>query len=236
MSKQIKLKVPATQADIPLWKYQEYAKIVQDAEGDLAEDFIRAKILEIFCGITLKQAYDLPLKELDSVVTHVLKMLSEKPKLQRRFTMTDPKGNTTEFGFMPNMDEMSLGEYIDLEKYISDWDTMHKAMAVLYRPIVAGKKEFYEIEKYKGSEKYSDLMKDSPVTVSIGAMVFFYRLGRELLKIMTRSLQEDLVQMVHQVPKNLSQENGDGTNQYMRLLEEMSENLNQLRSLTSINV
>ena len=236
MSKEIKLKVPATQADIPLWKYQKYAKIVQDAEGDLAEDFIRAKILEIFCGVTLKEVYELPINQLDSVVTHVLKMLAEKPKLQTRFTMTDPKGNTTEFGFMPNMDEMSLGEYVDLEKYISDWGTMHKAMAVLYRPIVAGKKEFYEIEKYKGSDKYSDLMKDSPITVSLGAMVFFYRLGKELLKIMTHSLQEDLIQMVHQAPKNLSGKNGDGTNRYMLLLEEMSENLNQLRSLTSISV
>jgi hypothetical protein len=150
--------------------------------------------------------------------------------------MTDPKGNTTEFGFMPNMDEMSLGEYIDLEKYISNWDTMHKAMAILYRPIVAGKKEFYEIEKYEGSDKYSDLMKDSPITVSLGAMVFFYHLGKELLTIITRSLQEELVQMVHQTPKNLSGKNGDGTNRYMLLLEEMSENLSQLRNLTSISV
>ena len=148
MSKQIKLKVPATQADIPLKKYQKYAKIVQDAEGELAEDFIRAKILEIFCDITLKEAYALPLKELDGVVTHILTMMAEKPDLQRRFTMTDPSGKTVEFGFMPNMDEMSLGEYIDLEKYISNWEDMHKALAVMYRPIVAGKKEFYEIEKY----------------------------------------------------------------------------------------
>ena len=236
MSKQIKLKVPVTQADIPLWKYQKYAKVVQDAEGDLAEDFIRSKILEIFCGITLKEVYDLPISELDSVVTHVLKMIAEKPKLQTRFTMTDPNGHSTEFGFMPNMDKMSLGEYVDLEKYISNWDTMHNAMAVLYRPIVAGKKEFYEIEGYEGSDKYSDLMKDSPMTVSLGAMVFFYRLGNDLLKIMTHSLQEDLVQMVHEAPKNPSGKNGDGTNQYMLLLEEMSEKLNQLRNLTSISV
>lgn len=236
MSKQFQLKVPASQADIPLFKYQKYAKIVQDAEGDLAEDFIRAKILEIFCDITLKEAYELPLKELDGVVTHILKMMAEKPKLQRRFTMTDASGKSVEFGFMPNMDEMSLGEYIDLEKYITDWDSMHKALAVMYRPIVAGKKEFYEIEKYEGSDKYADVMKDAPVTVALGAMVFFYHLGKDLLKITMLSLQRQEVEILHQAEKNHSEVNGDGINQSMRLLEEMSVKLKKLQNLAYTNV
>ena len=236
MSKQIQLKVPATQADIPLFKYQKYAKIVQDAEGDLAEDFIRAKILEIFCGITLKQAYELPLKELDGVVTHILGLMAEKTELQRRFTMTDPSGQTVEFGFMPNMDEMSLGEYIDLEKYISSWEDMHKALAVMYRPIVAGKKEFYEIESYEGSDKYSDIMKDAPVTVALGAMVFFYHLGKDLLKITMLSLQQQEVEILRQVEKNHSEANGDGISQSMRLLEEMSEKLKGLQNLAYTSV
>lgn len=236
MSKQIQLKVPATQADIPLFKYQKYAKIVQDAEGDLAEDFIRAKILEIFCGITLKQAYELPLKELDGVVTHILGLMAEKTELQRRFTMTDPSGKTVEFGFMPNMDEMSLGEYIDLEKYISSWEDMHKALAVMYRPIIAGKKEFYEIESYEGSDKYADVMKDAPVTVALGAMVFFYHLGTDLLKTTMHYLRQQAAEALQEAQKNPSEVNGDGINQYMLLLEEMSEKLNRLQNLGYINV
>lgn len=236
MSKEIKLKVPATQADIQLGKYQKYAKIVDDAEGDLAEDFIRAKILEIFCGITLKQAYSLPINQLDSIVIHVLQLLNGKAELQRRFTMTDPSGKTVEFGFIPNMDEMSLGEYIDLEKYISDWSSMNKAMAVLYRPIVAGKGEFYEIEPYSSSEKYADVMKDSPVTVALGAMVFFYRLGKELLKATIQSLAEEARGALRQVGSNLSEENGDGINPSMRSLEAMSESLKKSLNSMSINV
>ena len=236
MSKEIKLKVPAEQKDIPLHKYQKYAKIVNDAEGDLAEDFIRAKILEIFCGVNLKEAYELPLKELDGVVTHILGLMAEKAKLQRRFTMTDPNGDTVEFGFMPNMDEMSLGEYIDLEKYISSWDTMHKAMSVLYRPIVVGKGEFYDIEPYKGSDKYSDIMKDSPVTVALGAMVFFYRLGKELLKTTIHYLAEGARQVVRQAKNNLSEANGDGINQSMHSLQAMSESLKKSLDSMFINV
>jgi hypothetical protein len=236
MSKEIKLKVPATQADIQLGKYQKYAKIVDDAEGDLAEDFIRAKILEIFCGITLKQAYSLPINQLDSIVVHVLQLLNGKAELQQRFTMTDPGGKTVEFGFIPNMDEMSLGEYIDLEKYISDWSTMNKAIAVLYRPIVAGRGEFYEIEPYSSSEKYADVMKDSPVTVALGAMVFFYHLGKELLKATIQSLAEEARGALRQVGNNLSEVSGDGINQSMRSLEAMSESLKKSLNSMSINV
>jgi hypothetical protein len=237
MSKKIKLSVPATQADIPLHKYQKYAKIVQDnAKEELAEDFVRIKILEIFCDITLKEAYELPINELDGVVTHILSIMSEKAILQRRFTMTDPKGKTVEFGFMPNMDKMSLGEYVDLEKYISDWNTMHRALAVMYRPIVAGKGEFYEIEKYKGSDKYADIMKDSPVTVALGSMVFFYNLGTELLRVTTHSLQKQALKELQGLKTNPSEKNGDGINRYMLLLEEMSENLKKLQNSAFINV
>jgi hypothetical protein len=237
MSKKIKLSVPATQADIPLHKYQKYAKIVQDnAKEELAEDFVRIKILEIFCDITLKEAYELPINELDGVVTHILSIMSEKAILQRRFTMTDPKGKTVEFGFMPNMDKMSLGEYVDLEKYISDWNTMHRALAVMYRPIVAGKGEFYEIEKYEGSDKYADIMKDSPVTVALGSMVFFYNLGTELLRVTTHSLQKQALKELQGLKTNPSEKNGDGINRYMLLLEEMSENLKKLQNSAFINV
>jgi hypothetical protein len=162
--------------------------------------------------------------------------MAEKADLQRRFTMTDPNGKTVEFGFMPNMDEMSLGEYIDLEKYISSWEDMHKALAVMYRPIVAGRGEFYEIESYEGSDKYSDIMKDAPVTVALGAMVFFYHLGKELLRITMDSLQQQAVETLQEQMKNPSEANGDGINQSMRLLEAMSEELKKLQSSAYINV
>jgi len=134
------------------------------------------------------------------------------------------------------MDEMSLGEYIDLEKYISNWEDMHKALAVMYRPIVAGKKEFYEIEKYKGSDKYADIMEDAPITVALGAMVFFCHLGRELRKTTLDYLQRQTRGIIQQQKKTHSGVSGDGINQSMRLLEEMSEKLKKLQDLASINV
>lgn len=226
MSKEFEIKVPSVKESIQLHKYQKYVKLIQDNE-DIDVDFHRLKVLQIFCGLELNEANKMPIAELDFIVNHIVDMMSKEDKLQRRFTMTDPSGKTVEFGFMPNLSQMTLGEYVDLESYISDWEQMHKALAVMYRPIVAGKGEFYEIEEYEGSAKYAEIMKDAPMTVATGAMVFFYSLGKELLKTTLHSLQEDLQkdQLQQKLP---SEVNGDGISQYMHLLEEISLNLDKL--------
>ncbi len=41
----------------------------------------------------------------------------------------------TTYGFIPNLNDMTFGENKDLTKYISDYDTMERALAVAYRPI-----------------------------------------------------------------------------------------------------
>ena len=227
MTKEFKIKVPSVKENIQLHKYQRYVKLLQDNE-DIDVDFHRLKVLQIFCGLELSEANKMPITELDFIVEHIMSMMSREDKLQRRFTMTDPSGKTVEFGFMPNLSEMTLGEYVDLESYISDWEQMHKALAVMYRPIIGGNKDFYEIEEYKGSSKYADIMKDAPMTVATGAMVFFYSLGKELLRTTLHSLQEEVQKDLRQ-QKHPSEANGGGINQYMHSLEEMSLSLERLQ-------
>ena len=227
MTKEFEIKVPSVKENIQLHKYQKYVKLLQDNE-DIDVDFHRLKVLQIFCGLELSEANKMPITELDFIVEHIVSMMSREDKLQRRFTMTDPSGKTVEFGFMPNLSEMTLGEYVDLESYISDWEQMHKALAVMYRPIIGGNKDFYEIEEYEGSSKYADIMRDAPMTVATGAMVFFYSLGKELLRTTLHSLQEEVQKDLHQ-QKHPSEANGDGINQYMHSLEEMSLSLERLQ-------
>ena len=147
--------------------------------------------------------------------------------------MTDPKGDTIEFGFMPNLDKMTLGEYIDAEKYMSSWETMHQAMAVFYRPIIAGNKDFHKIEKYEGSSKYSDIMRDAPASVAIGAMLFFLSLGIELSRITMDSLRQQAQISKEGLTHKDLEKNGDGINQYIHLQKEMSEKLMKLQGLIS---
>ena len=239
MSQTITLNIPSSLQDITLGQYQKYIKGVQhlaDKEEPTQEEieFSNLKMLECFCGVTMKQAYKLPMTEFTSIITHINELFSVDHKLHNKFDMTDPEGNRVTFGFIPKLEDMSMGEFIDLEKYIGDWQQMHKAMAILYRPTKHQKNDFYLIEDYEGSDKYSQVMKDSPIQAALGSTVFFYSLGNELSEHLILSLQkqlkEDLDFQTH------LEQNGDGINQYMHSLNQMSQNLKKLQNYPLHNV
>jgi len=228
MSHKFTLEVPTELSAVPLHQYQKYLKVMDDNEGVEDVEFINLKILEIFCGVTLKQAYKLPLAEFSSIISHIVEIFKEDTPLQRDFTLTDPNGDSVTFGFIPKLDDITLGEFADLESYVSDWQQMHKALAVLYRPVTFRKGDLYLIEEYNGTDKYSGIMKDAPVNVALGAVVFFYRLGSVLSDYLIHSLTHQLKE--DQELKNHLEQNGDGINQYTQSLEEISQNLKRLRA------
>ena len=125
---QIELDVPTTLSDITLGQYQKYIKVVNENEGQDADNFLNKKLIEIFCNVDLNQVEGIPLVEAEKVITVVSKAFEDKPKLVRHFNLRG-----VEMGFIPKLDDISLGEYIDLENTISDWQKIHEAMSVLYR-------------------------------------------------------------------------------------------------------
>jgi hypothetical protein len=86
---------------------------------------------------------------------------------------------------------MTMGEYIDLNNYFEDMETLHKAMAVLFRPIHKSfkNKDNYLISSYEGTEFFASVMKDMPLGFALGAKVFFYRLGMKLSRAILNSSQ-----------------------------------------------
>ena len=237
MSKTFTLSIPKELSGISLKQYQKYIKTVKVEQGKEPTkeeiDFANLKLLECFCGITMKEAYNLPLTEFSGIIGHIAELFKEDTPLQRTFEMTDPNGQTVKFGFMPKLDDISLGEFIDLDKYISDWQQMHKALAVLYRPVVFEKKELYLIEDYEGSDKYSDVMLDAPVNVALGATVFFYRLGSELSKHMMVYLENQLKE--DSTLQQTLEQNGVGINQFTDLLKATQQNLKTLQNFPYFN-
>ena len=87
-------------------------------------------MIEIFCGIELKDAYKMKAKDVHRITNIIADMFEQKPHLINRFTM-----NGVASGFITNLYDMSLGEYVDLDTYLSKWEEIEKAMAVLYRPV-----------------------------------------------------------------------------------------------------
>ena len=223
---ELELSVPTALSDITLGQYQRYMKVVEENEGDdNAGDFLTLKTIEIFCNISLKEVLSIPAKDADKVLTIINKAFEEKPNLITRFDLLG-----VDMGFEPKLENIALGAYIDVEDNISDWQRMHKAMAGLYRPVNFKNKDKYTVAPYEPSEEVSNLMKEMPLDVVMSAMVFFYDLGKELLRAIPSYIQSNLTEeQTYQLKQTLAQ-NGVGTNQYTGSLEETFSSLIKLPS------
>jgi len=215
---QIELSVPDALSDITLGQYQKYLKILDsNKDDDNAAEFINLKTIEIFCNVEFKDVLKIPLAEAEKVLTIINKAFDEKPDIIRHFKLL-----SVDMGFIPNLERISLGEYIDVENNIVDWQTMHKAMAVLYRPVNFRSKEKYTIAPYEPSDEVSELMKEMPLDVAMSSMVFFYALGMELLKAIPTFIQKSLTEEQTYLLKQTLAQSGVGINQFTHLLKGMS--------------
>ena len=215
---ELTLSVPTTLGDITLGQYQRYMKLVeQNKDDESATDFLNMKLIEIFCNVELKDVMRIPVSEVEKVLAILGKAFEERPEIIRHFKLLD-----VDMGFIPNLERISLGEYIDAEDNISEWETMHKAMAVLYRPVNFKSKERYSIAPYDPSDEVSELMKEMPLSVAMSAMVFFYDLAKELLRAIPNYIQKSLTEEQTYLLKQTLAQSGDGISQYMDSLKEMS--------------
>lgn len=225
------LLLPTSLSEIPLSRYQQFVK-TKEASND--DEFIAQKMIQIFCGIDLKDVGKIKMKHLNELITHFTKVFSEKPKLIRRFKIKD-----IEFGFIPKLDEITFGEYVDLESHLQNWKTYHKAMAVMYRPIAEKNKDKYTIVDYEPNEDMQELMKFAPLDVAISSSVFFWTLGSELLNLTINYLQKELKTMTSSssTAKDIySENNGDGMVQSMHSLRAMLPDLTKLQATDLLNV
>ena len=204
--------VPNSLNEITLAQYQKFLKI-QDNNDD--ESFLAIKMIEIFCGIRSDLILKMKATSIRDITNVLSEMFKETPPLVKEFTM-----NGVDYGFIPNIEDMTFGEYVDLDTYIGDFDNIEKAMGVLYRPIIQRYSNKYLIEEYKGDK--SDLMKDMPMDAVLGSIVFFYHLGMDLSRTMLSYLQEE---EMNSAQKQILEENGGGINQFTDSLKGILEDL-----------
>ena len=206
----IKLNVPENLSEITLAQYQRWVKII-DKEEEVGT-FYQQKMIEIFCNAELQHIMQMRVKDIEEITTHLNTLFNEKPEFKPLFRLEDE-----EFGFIPKLDEMTFGEHIDLDNYLTDWQQMDSAMAVLFRPVTFKRKGKYLIEDYVSSEKYD--LSEMPLDVVLGSLVFFCDLKNELLKhILSYLKTQDIVD----IPQNLKAllESGVGINPFMDLQKE----------------
>jgi hypothetical protein len=227
----VEITIPSSISEIPLMNYQKFLKVQKNSND---EEFIAQKMIEIFCGIELKEVVKMKLTSINDLVLHFNQIFSVKPKFQPRFKI----GNM-EYGFIPDLENISFGEYVDLDNYLSNWDDYNKAMAVMYRPITETRKEKYNILEYNGASEFSEAMKYAPMDIAIGASVFFWTLGSELLTATLNYLKTETKKMTQEqatLAQELSLEkNGVGIQAYTDLLKETLQNMTKLQNTDYLN-
>ena len=229
---EVQIKVPTSLNEIPLKHYQDFLKVQRDSTD---EEFVAQKMVEIFCGIRLVEVVKIKLTSLNELIAHFTQLFNQVPKFTPKFKIGD-----IEFGFIPELEEITFGEYVDLDSHLQSWDKFHKAMAVLYRPIKTRSGDKYEIAEYNPNKDMEELMQYAPLDVCIAASVFFWTLESDLLQATLNYLETEMKKensLSQTLAKQLNLANdGDGISQFMHSLKEMSQGLTISPSQGLLNV
>lgn len=213
-----KINVPNKLSEITLGQYQKFSKIFNE---DTDQDFLQKKMIEIFCGIPLADVNKIKYSSVKKVVDTISKMFNEKPKLKKIFDF-----GGKQFGFHPQLSEMTFGEFVDADTFTGDWDTMDKAMSVLYRPIKDKFNGSYLIEDYDGETK--EFMKQMPLDVAFGAIFFLWNLRNELMQLILNYSAKEMKKLTPRQVQVLER-NGDGIARCIASLERTSQSLKKLK-------
>lgn len=172
----INMKIPKSFYDVSI-------KQIDDVLSLDMEDGNEKQIAQL-C-ILLDEDYDvitkLSLIELNEI-NESLNFLKEKPKnhFNRQITI-----DNVEYGFIPNLDAITLGEWVDLDSYLSDYDNnKHSIASILWRPITEKTDIYYKIKDYNAAEtqKTADVFYQKLSYGDLwGASVFFCLIGTQLL-------------------------------------------------------
>ena len=134
---------------------------------------------------------ELALSDVANIMSKVAELQQKQDtKLKRIIEIND-----IEYGFHPDLDSISLGEYADIEQFIKNGidKQLPELMAVLYRPIKEKKNDIYIIDAYDGDIRLrTEEMKQMSAQQVQSALVFFYTLGKALSEILPLYLMEKL--------------------------------------------
>jgi hypothetical protein len=179
--------------DVTLEKWAQLITSNKKIKGKKAQEAIN----------TIKHLSDIPQNLIEQFnLADISKLLAKISDIQARANselVNKITVNDKEYGFHPNLEDITLGEWADIEQCITNGmeDNLHKIMAILYRPIIETKGHFYTIEKYSTESKKmrEQEFKDMKAVEVENALVFFWLFVNELLKVLPLYLTEKLKTM-----------------------------------------
>jgi len=186
MKKTFEISIPTDWSEVSIEKYSEYNKMLSEEDTD--KD-VMVKTICALCGVPEQVVEVMKLSDLKQINQGLQKLIS-KPVNKEIINKIDIEG--TMYGFHPNLDEMTMGEFVDIETFAKDND-LSKMMSVLYRPISEEEGSRYNIEPYDSDIHVDNWHKFKKLSVNIGnpIAVFFWTLGTTQLNNFHQSSEKE---------------------------------------------
>ncbi len=183
----MKVIIPESLNEITLKQYLDFKTLV-DADKYKEHELVYHKV-SIFTNLNYAQCRNIGVKDLADLSVLIDNAIETDYEFQQTFTF-----DGVEYGFIPNLDKITTGEWVDLMNYQNDDNDLNKLMAILFRPIVK-KDSFknYTIESYKGTEGRAEVMYQLPFSIVKGAIGFFLNLLSALLGVTPKYTDKELV-------------------------------------------
>lgn len=205
----MELKLPHRWSDLSLGELQ----VMMTADNPLEK-------ISICSGQSVEKLRGMPQKLIEAASAHLDNLLTQETARHEKVVEMDGK----RFGFIPNWDEFTAGEWIDIENHLEDfWKNAHKITALLYREVTYELGDKYEIKKYTAKEDAS-IFEEMPADLVSGMLLFFWTSRNQLLHDMQFSLLEVADKAIQ------SAKNGDGTISSIPSPEKTSSRWTRLRN------
>jgi len=183
--KQKKFKLINKWSDVTLETFQ---KLISFHTGSKSKEALNT-IAEL-SNIPKDLINKLEISDVAAIMSRIAKLQTEQSSLLKKVVEI----NGVKYGFHPDLDSITLGEYADIETFIKSdiQKKLPEAMAVLFRPIVKETQNgVYTIEAYDGdiSIRAEEIKKMSAEQVQ-NALVFFWTFVNVFFQTMQLYLKE----------------------------------------------
>jgi hypothetical protein len=182
-------------SDVTLEKWLKLIDAETGSQTEQAEETIAA-----LSDMPKKLVKELALRDVAIIMGKIADLQSKQDTVLKKVVEI----NGVEYGMHPDLSEITLGEYADIESFIKDGleNNMPQIMSVLFRPVIEkseSNSEAYTIEAYDGNItiRTEEFKKMSAEQVQ-AALFFFSNLGKGLLRTLPSFLMEQIQEIKKQ--------------------------------------
>lgn len=196
----MELKFPLRFAEISLAQFVAFHAAKTDVQRVMA-----------ICDATYEEANRITPQSLRVIVDKFRELLEIPTAVQcRRF-----KVNGTEYGFIPDLTEMSMGEWVDLSAHAGqiwqdgkepNYTALPAFLSILYRPITERIADRYRLAPYTGKELEEHAKAINSLTMDRvqGALLFFSTIRKKLYVASLRYLEDRMMEAIGEVNAELA--------------------------------